>query len=258
MAESQTHDRLVIGSSMKMHLVANEVHEWLQESHELLASFTGIDIFVLPPFVCLPAAAKILRDSNIEYGAQNMHWVDRGPYTGEVSPLMLKELGARYVELGHAERRRYFAETNETVNLKVKAALRHGLRPIICIGEEKRGGQQADGILRQQLRISLMGIEAASLREIIIAYEPIWAIGQGEAAEPDYVFERFCTIRWILAELHGSEAGTMPRLIYGGSVAPKNASALLASPEVQGLFVGRAALDPISFRNIIVEVIRNA
>jgi L-erythrulose 1-phosphate isomerase len=256
--------RLLIGSSVKMHLTAGEVRTWLEGCRTAFAGASGIagvadaegtdgvDVFLLPPFVCLPMAAELLSDTGIAYGTQNMHWEDRGAYTGEISPVMLVEFGATFVEIGHAERRRHFGETDATVNLKVRAALRHGLRPILCIGEGEWDVAAADAVLREQLLRALDAVAEAELEGVVVAYEPVWAIGQAAAAEPAYVHDRHLAIREQLINAYG-EAGGQPRLIYGGSVSPANARQLAAHPEVQGLFVGRAALQPASFLRIAEE-----
>ena len=256
--------RLLIGSSVKMHLTAGEVRTWLEGCRTAFAGASGVaggadadgaagvDVFLLPPFVCLPMAAELLSDTGIAYGAQNMHWEDRGAYTGEISPVMLVEFGATFVEIGHAERRRHFGETDATVNLKVRAALRHGLRPILCIGEGERGASAADTVLREQLSRALDAVAEAELDGVVVAYEPVWAIGQAAAAEPAYVHDRHLAIRDHLKRAYG-EVGARPRLIYGGSVSPANARQLVTHPEVQGLFVGRAALQPASFLRIVDE-----
>lgn len=244
--------RKLVGSSVKMYLTTAEIRIWLERLRQLLEPHTTdeVDVFVLPPFVSLPAAAEVLRGSRIAYGAQNMHWADRGPHTGEVSPLMLRELGASFVELGHAERRRDNAETDETVNLKVLAALRHGLRPIVCIGEQAVSAAP-DTVLREQLDAALAGVGEPALEHVVIAYEPIWAIGKAQAAPPAYVFERHERIRLHLEERYGREAGRTATIIYGGSVTPQNAATLLAHESVQGLFVGRSALAADAFAEIV-------
>ena len=247
--------RLLIGSSVKMHLTVGEVRTWLEGCRAAFAGAAGagaVDVFLLPPFVCLPMAAELLSDTGIAYGAQNMHWQDRGAYTGEISPVMLLEFRATFVEIGHAERRRHFGETDATVNLKVRAALRHGLRPILCIGEGESGASTADATLREQLLRALDAVTEAELEGVVVAYEPVWAIGQAAAAEPAYVHDRHLALRDQLKRDYG-EVGTLPRLIYGGSVSPANARQLVAHPEVQGLFVGRAALQPASFLRIVEE-----
>jgi L-erythrulose 1-phosphate isomerase len=251
---------MLIGSSVKMHLSVDEVRAWLRRCDELLAPLAGADLFVLPPFVCLPMAADILRASRIAYGAQNMHWEERGAFTGEVSPTMITAFGGTLVELGHAERRRHFGETDETVNLKARAALRHGLRPIVCVGELERAASSADDAVQAQVRRALQGVVAEDLDRVVVAYEPVWAIGQPEAAEPAYVFDRHRAIRAALVDTYGATAGALPSIIYGGSVAPDNAAELTADPAVQGLFVGRAALRPEGFRAIVLAAVgaRNA
>ena len=244
---------MLIGSSCKMHLSVDEVRNWLRRCAELLPAIDGADLFMLPPFMCIPMAYEVLRGTRIAYGAQNMHWEERGAFTGEVSPTMITALGGTLVELGHAERRRYFGETDDTVNLKVRSALRHGLRPIICVGEQTRAASQADDAVATQVRRALEGVPAEDLGAVVIAYEPVWAIGQAQAAEPEYVFDRHRAIRAALVDAYGRTPGDRPTIVYGGSVAPENARELAADPAVQGLFVGRAALEPESFRRIVAE-----
>lgn len=244
---------MLIGSSCKMHLSVDEVRDWLRRCAELLPPIDGADLFMLPPFVCLPMAAEELRGTRIAYGTQNMHWEERGAFTGEVSPTMITAFGGTLVELGHAERRRHFGETDDTVNLKVRSALRHDLKPIICVGEPARAASRADDTVPAQVRHALRGVAAEDLGKVVIAYEPVWAIGQAQAAEPEYVFDRHRAIRTALVDAYGPTAGERPTIIYGGSVAPENAGELAADPAVQGLFVGRAALQPESFRRIVVE-----
>jgi L-erythrulose 1-phosphate isomerase len=248
-------DRLLIGSSVKMHLSVEEVRAWLPRCADLLSPIEGVELFVLPPFVCLQMAADLLRGSRVAHGAQNMHWEERGAYTGEVSPTMIRAFGGTFVELGHAERRRHFGETDETVNLKVRSALRHGLRPIVCVGESTRSAASADDTVGAQVRRALGGVAPNDLDRVVVAYEPVWAIGQPQAAEPGYVFDRHRAIRATLVDLYGDAAGTRPTLIYGGSVAPDNAAELTADPSVQGLFVGRAALRPEGFREIVLAAV---
>jgi triosephosphate isomerase (TIM) len=242
---------MLVGAGMKMYVADADLECWLSRVKTWADEITGVDAFFLPPFVYLAKVAKQLRGSRLGYGAQNMHWEDRGAYTGEVSPVMLKDFGVQYVELGHAERRRDFNETNATVNLKVRAALRHALSPIICVGEETPDAAIADDVLRCQVEESLADVAPTELSNVVIAYEPVWAIGVGRAAAPEYVFERHTTIRATLVERYGYAAGTKPRVIYGGSVTTDNARDLVSHEEVQGLFVGRAALDPERFRKIV-------
>ena len=242
---------MLVGAGMKMYFTGAELEDWLAGCADWQEDTAGVELFFLPSFPYLPVVAQRLRGSKLGYGAQNMHWEDRGAYTGEVSPLMLKDFGVRYVELGHAERRRDCNETNVTVNRKVRAALSHALVPIICVGEDRQDSRRADSWLRDQVLGALEGVEQADLAAVVIAYEPVWAIGVSSAAEPEYVFERHRAIRAALAERYGSEASRAPQIIYGGSVTTDNASELLRHEEVQGLFVGRAALDAGRFRHIV-------
>jgi len=241
---------MLVGAGMKMYLTRSELEAWVDGCLGWIAEAARIDLFFLPSFPYLPIVAERLRGSKLAYGAQNMHWEDRGAFTGEVSPLMLKDFGATYVELGHAERRRDCGETNATVNRKVRAALRHGLVPIVCVGEGRHDALHADTLLREQVVEALEGVRPAELGQVVIAYEPVWAIGVTSAAAPDYVAERHRSIRLAIADRFGQEDALAPRIIYGGSVTTDSARELLRLEEVEGLFVGRAALDPAVFRQI--------
>lgn len=241
---------MLLGAGMKMYLTRSELEAWIDDCEGWVEEAGDIDLFFLPSFPYLPIVAERLRGSKLAYGAQNMHWEDRGAFTGEVSPLMLKDFGATYVELGHAERRRDWNETNATVNRKARAALRHGLVPIICVGEDRHDADHADSVLRAQVLGALEGVQPAELAEVVIAYEPVWAIGVRSAAAPEYVAERHRTIRSVLDDRFGHEKALALRIIYGGSVATESARELLSLEEVEGLFVGRAALDASTFREI--------
>ena len=217
--------------------------------------------FIIPPFTALATVRDALGDDaatesgGILLGAQNMHWADRGAYTGEISPLMVKDCGAGLIELGHSERRAQFNETDETINRKVKAALRHGLRPLICVGEtgaERQAGQAVETVTRQ-VRLALTGIEPAGLRQVLIAYEPVWAIGDGGVpATADEANDMHVEIRRVLAAL-GPAAADIP-VLYGGSVNPLNCVALARQPAVDGLFIGRSAWEATGFLGIIVSI----
>jgi len=210
------------------------------------------DVLVAPPFVLLYAAAQALAGSDILLGAQNMHHEDSGAYTGEVSALMLKPLGVRYVILGHSERRKLFGESDELINQKVKSALKHRLNPIVCVGEtepERRAGRTLEVVLGQ-LEAALMGIEPAQLGTITVAYEPVWAIGTGINATPEQAQEMHGSIRYTLENRYGKEAASATRILYGGSVNPDNIEALLAKPDIDGALVGGASLKADSFCKI--------
>lgn len=214
---------------------------------------SGIDIFVLPPFTSLPAAAEAFADTPVAIGGQNMHWAEAGAWTGEISAAMLRDAGCAYVELAHAERLSHFAETYEHVRLKVVAALAAGLTPVLCLGESLEDKQlgRADAALALQLATALADIAAADLSRIVLAYEPRWAIGVAEAASADYVAERHRHLRTALAEKFGPAAAETARIIYGGSVNRDNAKILAALPEVDGLFVGRHAWTGEGFAEIV-------
>jgi len=209
-----------------------------------LTDVNGAELALCPPFVCLPAVAKVLEGTKIGLGAQNMHWKDAGAFTGEVSPLMLKGW-CQYVILGHSERRQYFGETDAGVNQKVKAALTHGLTPIICVGEKLEENQagQTGVVVTQQVRGAYADIPAAEAQRTIIAYEPVWAIGTGLAATPEganAVIRQY--IRAVLAEMYSPSVAEMVRVLYGGSVTAANAADLMAQPEIDGGLVGGASL----------------
>jgi triosephosphate isomerase len=214
---------------------------------------SAVDIYVLPPFTSLAAAAKAFAGSPVAVGGQNMHWDDSGSWTGEISAAMLLEAGCRYVELAHSERLQYFGETYAQVRRKVDAAMRAGLIPIVCLGEtagEKAEGR-ADEVLAEQLLTSIGGQSDERVPEIILAYEPRWAIGAAAAASPAYIGERHRALRAILREHRGEAVAGRTRLIYGGSVTPENGRDILGIEDVDGLFVGRAAWKPEGFARIV-------
>ena len=211
----------------------------------------GVDVVVCVPFTDIPAAAQALKGSKIGLGAQNMHWKDAGAYTGEISAAMLKDLGVQYVILGHSERRQYFAETDETVNLKLKAALAAGLTPIVCVGEtlqEREEGKMAEVIVRQVSQ-DLAGCQEDFAR-IVIAYEPVWAIGTGKTATSTQAQEVHALIRATLAKMNPAQAEEV-RIQYGGSMKPENAADLMSKPDIDGGLIGGAALKADSFAAIV-------
>jgi triosephosphate isomerase len=219
----------------------------------------GLDIFVLPPFVSLSAAAAGFAGSPVAIGGQNIHWDQAGSWTGEISAPMLKEVGCRYAELAHSERLQHFGETYELVRLKVDAALSAGLTPILCLGEsaeDKRNGT-SDETLRYQVTTALAGQTSGSIPGVVLAYEPRWAIGQADAAPPDYVAERHAALRALLVDVWGEATAEATRIIYGGSVSPANGPGLIALPNVDGLFIGRAAWTPEGFA-AMVQIVADA
>ena len=241
--------RPLIGTSWKMNLVPSEATAWFAVARPLLESLTAErDLFVLPPFPALAAAREALAGSAIAFGGQDVHGDDHGAHTGDVSAAMLADLGCRYAEIGHSERRRDHGETDSIVAGKVRAALRWGLVPIVCVGERAPGlATEAIAIVTDQLEAGFAGLTVADLDRLVVAYEPIWAIGEGAAAAaPEHVTALHEAIGgWLTAR--GASAA---RVLYGGSVDERNAPGLLATPGVDGLFVGRAALDPRRFAAI--------
>ncbi|MGH7433217.1 MAG: triose-phosphate isomerase, partial [Candidatus Methylomirabilales bacterium] len=219
----------------------------------LLAEIAGVDVVVCPPFTAMQAVAEALKGSRIGLGAQNMHWEGEGAYTGEVSPVMLTDLGCRYVILGHSERRQYFGETDLNVNRKVRAALRHHLAPILCVGETF--GEREEGrtfpVVEGQLRGGLSDIPPQAGEGIVVAYEPVWAIGTGHTATPEQAATVHAFIRKELGEVWGEAAGRAVRILYGGSVKPDNIDALMAAPEIDGALVGGASLKADAFARIV-------
>ncbi len=211
---------------------------------------SGVDKVVCPPFTSLPAVSEALRGSTVRLGAQNMHHLEKGAYTGEVSPLMLSEL-CQYVILGHSERRQYFGESDETVNQKVKAALEHDLSPIVCVGENlrQREGGQTESFISSQIEGAFKDIEWNE--RIIVAYEPIWAIGTGRAATAEIAQETVAGIRRELASIFGKDNAGQVRILYGGSVTPDNISELISQDDIDGALVGGASLNADSFVRIV-------
>lgn len=250
--------RLVAGTGWKMNIGAAEAICYAKDIKKQIAQIdvSETDIFVLPPFTSLYAASDALSDAPISIGGQNMHWDSSGNWTGEISASMLVEAGCRYVELAHSERLQHFGETYELVRRKVDKAMNMGLIPIICLGEtavEKNQGR-ADEVLAEQVLTSLGGQPDARVPEVILAYEPRWAIGAAEAASPDYVADRHQALRSILSKHRGQHAADRTRIIYGGSVTPENGKDIIRIPDVDGLFVGRAAWKPEGFAKIIALV----
>lgn len=212
-----------------------------------------LDLFVLPPFTALAAAAEAFAGSPVQIGGQNMHWESAGAWTGEISAPMLVETGCRYVELAHSERLEHFGESYDRVRLKVNAALANGLSPILCVGEtgSERAAGRADLVLATQLETALADLGTATLGRVVLAYEPRWAIGAAEAAPAEYIEERHRQLRATVAARWGDDAAGRVRIIYGGSVSVANGAAIIRQPNIDGLFVGRAAWLPEGFARII-------
>jgi len=242
----------LIAGNWKMHKTEREAEDHIQALLPRVAALDGVEVAICAPYTDLKALADSARGSRVEIYAQNMHQDAEGAYTGEVSAAMLTETGARGVVLGHSERRAYYGESDQALALKVPAALRAGLRPILCVGESERerDAQDTERRLRQQVGEDLAGVDAAELAEVVIAYEPVWAIGTGRVATPDQAQEAIAFIRALLGA-RDEPAARRVRILYGGSVSPDNAAGLLALPDVDGALVGGASLQAESFAQIV-------
>lgn len=242
----------IIAGNWKMNKTPSEAAVLIDELKPLVKD-TQIEVVVCPPFVCLPIVAEAIKGSNIKLGAQNMHFEEQGAYTGEVSPIMLKELGVEYVIIGHSERRQYFAETDMTVNKKVLKAFSHGLTPIVCVGEtleQREQGITAD-LVSMQTKIAMGGLTKEQAEKIVIAYEPIWAIGTGKTASAQEANEVIGIIRNTIKEMFGQDVSEKVRIQYGGSMKPQNAKELMAMPEIDGGLIGGASLKAQDFASIV-------
>jgi triosephosphate isomerase len=242
----------IIAGNWKMHKTPSETVSLINELKPLVKD-AQVEVVVCPPFVCLPAAKEAVAGSNIKLGAQNMHWEEQGAFTGEVAPGMLKELGVEYVIIGHSERRQYFGETDEMVNQKVLSAVVHNLIPIICVGEtlEQREQGITGEVVDRQTRAALKGLSPDVADRVVIAYEPIWAIGTGRTASSNDANEVIGYIRKVVGEVLGSQAAQQIRILYGGSVKPENAAELMQMPEIDGGLVGGASLKAQDFAKIV-------
>jgi triosephosphate isomerase (TIM) len=246
--------RPIIVGNWKMHKTTAEAVALVNTLRAAVAQVPDVDIGVGPPYTALMVVAEALRGSAIFVAAQNMHWEPQGAFTGEISAAMLTDVGCTRVIIGHSERRQYFAETNATVNKKLRAALNARLDPIMCIGEtlEQREGNATFSVLEQQIRQGLLEITAEAMSRVVIAYEPIWAIGTGKTATPDQAQEVHAFIRGLLGELYGKALADAMRIQYGGSVNAGNIQALMSQPDVDGALVGGASLEASSFAQIVL------
>ncbi len=233
----------IAAGNWKMNKTASEAVEFVNALKANVAD-TASEVVVGVPFVCLPGVAAAVKGTNIKVAAQNMHWEENGAFTGEVSGPMLADLGVDYVIIGHSERREYFGETNETVNKKAHAVLKYGMTPIICCGEtltQREQGVTADHV-RYQIKVALLGLTAEQVKQVVIAYEPIWAIGTGKTATNEQANEVCAIIRNTIKELYGEDVSNATRIQYGGSVNAKNAADLFAMSDIDGGLVGGASL----------------
>lgn len=236
-----------------MFTVIDEAKALVQDLKGRVQNVTNVEIVVCPPFISLQAVKDVLAGSNIGLGAQNIFWEKNGAFTGEVSAPMLKSVGCAYVIIGHSERRTYFGETDSTVNKRIFAALAEGLKPIVCVGEtleEREAGKTFD-VIKRQITGGLANLSTEQMMPVVIAYEPVWAIGTGKTATPAQAQEVHAFIRQLLKELFGQATADATRLQYGGSVKPENAAELMSQPDIDGALVGGASLKAETFEKII-------
>lgn len=243
----------IIAGNWKMHKTVAETVALVQELKILVAGDAKAEVVVCPPFTALYSAGQSLAGSNVKLGAQDMYWEKQGAYTGEVSPSMLQDACCDYVIIGHSERRQYFAETDETVNKKMKAALEAGLIPIMCVGEtlSEREAGDTEKVVGVQVRGGLRDLSAEQVAGIVIAYEPVWAIGTGRTASSDDANAVCSFIRRTVADLFDAKSAEEVRIQYGGSVKPENISELMAKSDIDGALVGGASLDAATFSKIV-------
>jgi triosephosphate isomerase len=244
--------RSIIAGNWKMNNTIEEGIKLVEGLKELVKEANG-DVVVCPPFVALDAVLKAVKGTNIKVGAQNMHFEEKGAYTGEVAPEMLEKMGVEYVIIGHSERRQYFNETDETVNKKVKKALEHNLIPITCCGETlgEREANVTEEVLGKQIKLGLAGLTTEQVEKIVIAYEPIWAIGTGKTATDEQANETIAYIRSVVAAMYGKETADKVRIQYGGSVKPSTIKAQMAQSDIDGALVGGASLKSEDFAAIV-------
>lgn len=243
----------LLAGNWKMHGLIQEAERLASEIVDAVRDVRHREVLIAPPFPVLAAVHRCLEGSRILLAGQNLHWEQRGAFTGEVSAPMLTAAGCTHVIVGHSERRQFFGDTDEWVARKVAAALRHGLVPILCVGEtlEERDANETLAVIERQTRAGLYGLDAAGLRRVIVAYEPVWAIGTGRVATPDQAQEVHAQIRSLIATLAGTIVAADCRILYGGSVKPENIDALMEQPDVDGALVGGASLNALDFARIV-------
>ena len=244
-----------IAGNWKMFKTVAEAVVFAKELRSLVKDVSGVDIVVAPPFTAIHAVAEALRNANAAVSAQDVYWEKEGAFTGEVSAAMIKEAGAEYAIVGHSERRRLFGETDATVNRKIVAAIGVGLTPIVCVGEtlEERERNETLAVLDRQIKDGLDGLTGAQIGDLVVAYEPVWAIGTGRNATAAQAQEAHAHIRTRLRQWFGADAADRCRVLYGGSVKPDNIADLIREPDVDGALVGGASLEVRSFAEIVTR-----
>jgi triosephosphate isomerase len=243
----------LLAANWKMYKTIPEMKDFIGTFLPLINGASDRDVVLGMPFTALATAAAMLKGTGVGLAAENLYPEEKGAFTGEISPVMLTDVGCTYVIVGHSERRQYFGETDEFINRKAKAALSHRLTPIVCVGErlEERERNRTMQVLETQVAGSLAGLDAAAASAVVIAYEPVWAIGTGKVATPQQAQEAHAFIRSQFARHYGAAAAASVRILYGGSVKPDNVREIMAQPDVDGGLVGGAALDPHSFSKIV-------
>ena len=245
--------RPLIAGNWKMYKTPQEAAETARQLVEKVRDVSDVDIMIAPPFTALESVSRAIKNSPVALGAQNLYWKEEGAYTGEISAPMLESVGCEYGIIGHSERRQYFGETDETVNQKINAAIRVGLKPVFCIGEteQERETEQTFSVLDKQVRKGLEKLVPEQLDTLIIAYEPVWAIGTGKTATDDQAQDVHQFIRSLIEKSFGNDLSKSIRILYGGSVKPDNILNLMAMPDIDGALVGGASLSADSFSRII-------
>ncbi|UCD30853.1 MAG: triose-phosphate isomerase [Desulfobacterales bacterium] len=245
--------RPLIAGNWKMFKTCSEAIATAKQLAHLIRKNQAVDVMIAPPFIALEKVSEAIKDSHLSLGGQNLFWQSEGAYTGEISANMLTSVGCEYVIIGHSERRQYFGESDATVNRKIRAAVDHHLKPILCIGESEKERESKDtfSVLDKQMKTGLKGFSLDDLTSLIIAYEPVWAIGTGKTATADQAQEVHRFLRSMLATSYGNTLANSIRILYGGSVKPDNISELMAMADVDGALVGGASLDPETFSNIV-------
>ena len=242
----------IIAGNWKMNMTPSQAKELVTNLIPLVKD-AACDVVVCPPYVDIALVAELVKGTNIQVGAQNIHWAEKGAFTGEISAAMLKEAGAAYAIIGHSERRQYFGETDATVNSRTKAALAAGIVPIICVGEslEQREKGETDVVVSGQVKADLADIPGEAVAGLVIAYEPIWAIGTGKTATDEQANETIGLIRETIASLYGQAVADQVRIQYGGSMNPKNVKGLMAQPQIDGGLIGGASLKAADFAQVV-------
>lgn len=248
-----TNRRPLIAGNWKMFKTCSEAVEAAGQLVKLVAMTSDIDVMIAPQFTALAPVSDVVRGSRVSLGAQNLFWETEGAYTGEISPVMLVSVGCKYVIIGHSERRQYFDETDETVNKKIKAAIKNDLVPVLCVGEseKERESKETFSVLDKQVKKGIESFSSDDLETLVIAYEPVWAIGTGKTATTDQAQEAHQFLRSVLEKSFGNMLAKSIRILYGGSVKPNNIAELMAMPDIDGALVGGASLDPETFSKIV-------